>query len=470
MKRLTIVLLSLLLCLSSFAQLEWSCIYPNKKVYFEDKDKKVHCLRVDSTSGDNTVLFPFYDIHNIGWECYSITSGSWISKYILVNEEGNTIFINGKNQQILIKNRALLDETWNLFENKIIKVKGTISSISLENVLGVEDSVKTVSLTVFDKDNEPVEHPLNQFTIKISKQFGLVKTLNFYYFEHEIIDYWHHFGEFDLIGISDPQLGFKNINLYEQYYDFKAGDEFHIYHASTSIPGEPPGGYEYKTIHRYLSRVDFDDRIEYYYERKINSAIPKDTVKQVITKGLLFETEPYELLSKDDLRKAMIINTTLPTLYFENLDFWFDPGDSCLGIVFADVCGALPTYYPGLGGPYYSCCEFWGYTYCYELVYYKKGDTEWGTPYKLDVSEYKKEHFFSIYPNPARQNISIKTANNEVLDNCMVEIFDIQGKKYLSKHLNNSEFIDVSFLNFGYYFVRLTLCNREVVYCKMIKQ
>ena len=452
---------------NGFAQQDWLCVYPNKKIYFEDKNKMVYCIRIDSTFNDNTILYPFSDLHQIDWHCYSITSGSWLSKYILINEDGNTIFVNGKNKQILIKNKALLDETWNVFENENIRVEGKIKSISLETVLGVEDSVKTISFAVFNKEDEPVNHDLHPLKIKISKHFGLVKTVNFYYLEHEILDYWHHFGEFDLIGMNEPQLGFQNINLNEQYFNFQAGDEFHIYRASKEGDGFPL--HEYKTIHRYLSRTDFDDKIEYYYERKINSNIPKDTVKQVITKGLLFNTEPNEPFG-EGISKALIANTSLPILTFVNYDFYSIPGDTCLGEVHVDACISFPTYFPGLGGPYYPCCEFWGSMYCYELVYYKKGDTEWGTPYKLQISEYDKERPFSIYPNPASHYITIKTANNETINNCILEIFDIQGKRYLNKHFETSEFIDISFLNPGYYFIKLIHHNKDVIYSKVIKQ
>jgi len=470
MKKIIFIIFATLLCFSSFAQQDWLCVYPSKKVYFEDKNKMVYCLRIDSTFNNDTILYPFSDLHKIGADCYSITSGSWLTKFVALNEDGNTIFLNGNNQQILIKNRAELNEIWQVYENENIKVKGKITSISIESVLGVEDSVKTISFSVYNKDDEPVTHILNQFSIEISKQFGLVKTLNFYYFEHEILDYWHHFGEFDLIGIDEPQLGFRNINLKEQYFDFQVGDEFHIY--DYYIPGIEGPEYEYKTIHRYLSRTDFEDKIEYYYERKINSNIPKDTVKQVITKGLLFNTEPNELYGDEIIGKVNICNTPLPKLSFEHYDInpYSEPGDSCLHTICVDGCFTFPIYFPGLGGPYYPCCEFWWTMECYELVYYKKGDVEWGTPFNLSVVEHKKDNSFSIYPNPANNYISIKSTNNEILNNSIIEIYDIQGKKLLNKQLDNSGLIDISFLKAGYYIITLIQENKDISHFKLIKQ
>jgi len=494
MKKLTIIFIGLLFYFNSFAQPDkscldeedWSCVYPAKKVYFEDRNKEVYCLRIDSTFNDNNILYPFSDLHIIDWECYSITAGSWLSKYIMLDESGNTIFINGKNQPILIKNKAALNDRWTVFENENMKVEGQITSVSLKSVLTVADSVKTISFTVYDLDDMPVNHALNQISIEVGKHFGLVKTVNFYYFEHETDDYLTHFnqfGEFNLIGIDEPQLGFQNINLREQYYDFQVGDELHI--LDFDRPSAPSYSYERKIIHRYISRTDYNDSIVYDYERKMsnytrefingtvneNTAASIDTLKQTIVKGLLFDTEPNEPYGEEGVCKAMIVNNPLTTMYFYYYPFHYDYA-GCLIPAVVDACGSLPTYYPGLGGPYYSYCEIWLNESAYELVYYKKGDTEWGTPFdlKLSIPEYKKNTSFAIYPNPAINYISIKSASNPIVENSVIEIYDIQGRKHLSKPLDDSKLIDVSFLKTGYYIVKLIRKNKDVIYIKMIKQ
>jgi len=181
MKTKFLVLFAIMAMVQVNAQENWLCVYPNKKVYFEDNNKSVYCIRIDSTFHNDSILYPFSDLHQIDIDCFSITDGSWLSKYIALNEDGNTIFVNGKNQQILIKNKAVLNEVWDVFENENIKVKGKTASIELKSVLGVMDSVKTISFSVFNKENVPVNNSLNSLTIEVSKNFGLIKTLNFYY-------------------------------------------------------------------------------------------------------------------------------------------------------------------------------------------------------------------------------------------------------------------------------------------------
>ena len=450
-------------------EIDWQCVYPTKKVYFEDNNKLVYCIRIDSTLNDNSILYPFSDLHQIDWDCYSATSGSWLSKYIIINEDGNTIFINGKNQHILIKNRAELNETWEMFTNNTIKVKGKITSISLKSVLGVEDSVKTISFSVYTHNDEPANHVLNDFSIEISKQFGLVKTVNFYYFEH-ITENYYHFGEFNLIGINEPQTGFQNINFKEQYYDFQVDDELHIWDLQDYYFEHRT---EKKIIHRYLSRSDYEDSIVYYCERKIytetktltGGSLIMDTVKQTIVKGVLFNTEPNEIY--DNVSKVMIVNNSLPITYMFSYEL-YKSEDTCLAPVIVDMCITNPTYYPGLGGPYYPYCEFMG-AFAYELVYYKKGDTEWGNPFNLSVSELKKDNSFRIYPNPTTGELRIEMSDmrHEILD---ITVFDIYGRKQIYNLKSQiSNLIDISHLHSGIYFVKISTDNGKATK-KIIKQ
>ena len=452
------------------AQENWLCVYPIKKVYFEDVSKYVHTIRIDSTFNDNTILYPFSDLHEIEEHCYSITSGSWLSKYIVIDENGNTFFVNGDNQQIFIKSQAALNESWSVFENGNIKIKGQITSAELKSVLGVEDSVKIISFSVFDINDTPINHRLNQSSIEVSKHLGLVKTISFYSLKPTNSN--QYIGEFNLIGINEPQLGFQNLNLKEQYFDFQVDDELHIWQTSR-IPISDTEIYNNKIVHRYLSRTDYEDRIEYSYERKINSNIPKDTLEQVIIKGeLLFETEPNEPFTDDFyIFKAMIKNSLVLEMSIARF-YWiyYNPDDPCFESTAVDLCPRIPNYLIGLGGPYYELCAMWYEEYRYELVYYRKGDVEVGVPFDFEasVSESKEDISFSVYPNPASDYITIKFA--EISDNSIVEIYDIHGKKCLSKYLDNSGLIDVSKLQSGLYCIIVYDKNKKVYSQKFIKR
>jgi len=87
-KNILLIILGITITFNLKSQEDWLCVYPNKKVYFEDANKMVYCIRIDSTHNDGSVLYPFSDLHSVDFDCFSITSGSWISKYIILNEDG----------------------------------------------------------------------------------------------------------------------------------------------------------------------------------------------------------------------------------------------------------------------------------------------------------------------------------------------------------------------------------------------
>jgi len=448
MKKLIFTLLGLLLYFSSFAQEEWLCVYTDKKVYFENTRKIVYCVRIDSISNDGTILYPFSfsELYEVRYRCFRIRPRSWLSKHIILDEGRNTFFINGNNQQFFIKNQAALNEVWNVFENENIKIKGKIISIEQETVLGVEDSVKTISFTVYDQNDMLVEHRLNQVSIEVSKSFGLVKTIGFYDLNPEQFN--QYFYEFELIGINELQLGFYDFNLKEKYYDFQVGDELHIH----SIHGDyNPYPNEYKTVTRYLSRIDNEDEIVYTYERKRNSNIPRDTLSMTIMKGeALFNTEPNELYANDPfLSEVIIYNLPLPRMVIH--DYVGYQEDSCWRPIIANAMIDTYNYFFGLGGPYYRGSEPY-YAAVNELVYYKKGDTEWGTPFDFNVSvqEYKKDVSFNIYPTLVENVLYIATDKN--IEDFDYKIINVQGQ-VTNEGVLTSNTINVASLSKGFYLV-----------------
>ncbi|MDR2511607.1 MAG: T9SS type A sorting domain-containing protein [Bacteroidales bacterium] len=481
--RLYFLTLALLCGFGSFSQNhtfnieeeDWACVYPNKKVYFEDAHKIVYCLRIDSIINDS-IFYPFSDIHQIGDDCFSNTAGSWLSKYIVLNKDGNTVFVNGANQPILIKNKAELNEVWDVFTNNDMKVKGKITSISLKSVLGVEDSVKTVSFSVYNLMDEPIYHTLTQFSIEISKHFGLVKTVNFYHFEHNEYNLdLHEFGTFNFIGINAPQLGFQNPNLREQYFDFQIGDELHIRHLTNSFL------YYYleqKIILKYFSRSDYQDSIIYHSKRTTHNETKQfingelvtniyttiDTLKETIVKGLLFTTEPNELY--DISSKIIIINNpSLLTCVFNDEELQTTE-DDCLRPVIADGCDVPAVYYSGLGGPYHSYCEMWNNSYAHDLVYYKKGNTESGTPFDFETSilEYEKDNYVNIYPNPVGDMLYISSSDKIAL----VELFDMSGRKLFTQTYGKT--IDVSSYSKGLYILKVQETNGQTHSFSIVKK
>lgn len=71
----------------------------------------------------------------------------------------------------------------------------------------------------------------------------------------------------------------------------------------------------------------------------------------------------------------------------------------------------------------------------------------------------------NLYPNPASNNLIIVVPNSIVTN---YEIVDLNGTNLLSSKYTN--YIDISSLNSGIYFVKATLINQEIVMKKFVKQ
>jgi hypothetical protein len=111
-------------------------------------------------------------------------------------------------------------------------------------------------------------------------------------------------------------------------------------------------------------------------------------------------------------------------------------------------------WYEGLGGPYHYCDEGWS-KIIRELVYYKKGDEEWGTPLVIvGVDEQNISQNARIYPNPARQVINVQLS--EAALPAKIEIFNVMGsllREFVLTEANQQ--ISLQQLTPGLYFYRI---------------
>ncbi len=287
----------------------------------------------------------------------------------------------------------------------------------------------------------PIDHPINQMNIKLSKHFGLIKTLNFSLFPNLSESYpWRRFEELNLLGLSKPNLGVQNIGWFD-VFDFQQGDEIHVlYDYSCDEFTEIT-----KTITKYLSRSDYPDSIVYETEVERNqtklefgegpTTYSKYNKKITIQKDTLFAKLPGEPIIEDDIawyysmrvdQDGHIIKTE-PADYdhirFSKDSCWTE--DCCW-----DGCWPSYDYYKGLGGPYYHC-----YPWCLgeieqSLVYYKKGDVIWGNPFNLtSVEDNITQNPIKILPNPTSDYLTIEIPESYIP--ATFELYDLSGKLVL---------------------------------------
>ncbi|MCF8405499.1 MAG: T9SS type A sorting domain-containing protein [Bacteroidales bacterium] len=95
------------------------------------------------------------------------------------------------------------------------------------------------------------------------------------------------------------------------------------------------------------------------------------------------------------------------------------------------------------------------------LIYYKKIGKTCGTPDLTGVNEKViSTDEILIFPNPASSQLTIQL-NNEPLESCKIEFFNIQGELLDSKILEGKSTIyDLTNMDKGIYFLRIYLANK----------
>lgn len=466
---------------TSFAQ-NYQLIYPSQEKHFSYRDNSntsndtiIQSIRIDSMATLGNDLY--YHNHQIlsqtsysGTCQLTIHDSSWIGHQIIVKPNGDHLFFNKDRDSILIKTTANVNDTWVLytFPNNDY-IEANLISINDYNLLGITDSVKTIVLQAKDNTNNNINHPFNNKEISFSKNYGLVK---FYSMTNFPLDT----NSCTLVGSSNPNMGIVNLTTSE-IFDYTIGDEFHIedYERSYFNPWEYDIIYIRKII---LNKVvsSNQDTLTYTIARCQNryvnmSMIPNpdttitvDTLTEII---ILSQQSHFNQLSNEIRSDSASYSTFLidPQLRkrAKRIDIqYYRTGTGC----WSEQIGFFPpyhTYIEGLGGPYYNNPYTTVGTDYYELVYYNKGGTTWGTPLNLtcnlgtSVAEISnQENKILVYPNPSLQYTNITIQNFRPSEVWAFKLYDVTGKVIRSKKVQNSSFkVEKANLSSGIYFYQI---------------
>lgn len=436
----------------------YKCLDPLQTYYFSGEFDQVKCIRIDSVKLEtDSVYYPFYTlcfvdsvetINQTYYHNYSPGISSWIGKKMILKPNGDNIFINRFNDSITIKTTASIGEKWVMWHKNLILIEATIDTIDTMSFLGLVDSVKTIRLRSVDKNNYPVNFLSADYTIRLSKKYGLIQTPSMYHFPFKINTQYDISGTNNqLIGLSSPKVGFQNLT-WKDVFDFEVGDEFHV-HESSFYFGS---GTEKKIIHKIISKEEVDESYEYNYLKKqlIRNRVDKvdeytyseDTITQIFKANSEFDKLPYEPTSNEFGRKLLprygMSSNTPDIKFFAFYDNLMNRQDSSIWMDDLISDGGYYDYYEyrkGLGGPYYEFHPFimMGEDFC-KLVYYQKGNNSWGIPFdKLQNEELNEESKMKIFVDRQNACIQILCPGFEH-GNIHISIYNTTGKmiKYSS--------------------------------------
>lgn len=151
---------------------------------------------------------------------------------------------------------------------------------------------------------------------------------------------------------------------------------------------------------------------------------------------------------RNDEFRMKIIPSAMDELYVGSGNCWSTiAGEGCLPEM---------RYIDGLGGPYYYCHGYVGDSEERKLVYYKKGDTEWGEKLIITgVPDSESDQGLRVFPNPACDMVTFQL-NNET-GTYEVRIYSQTGTLVkLEQFKSSSCSINLSGLKSGIYLYKLT--------------
>ena len=415
--------------------------------------------RVDSTSVENgdSLLF-FYANYNYNSTngCYTPYGDNWMGKQLRIQPNGDNLYLNKYNDTISIYTQADVDSTWLAYSNTDqYLIYLTVTTHDTVSFLELTDSVKTFSFSVYDPDSNETAHVLQDLEIRISKNHGLITTMDF-------LNFPNINENIDIKGLSDPENGIQNLQWFGVHGGFEAGDIMHIKEEVSEV------GYssDKKIIHTFLECEYYQDSIIFTIERKIehttNNAgdiqynFHHDTIKTKIVDWEDFNFIPMEPnisngeshYNVQNYSPLMNRSAKTPTTN----EIFGQDSTSCWEEFGQDACPSYTSYYEGLRGPYYYC-SMSIYSNHRQLIYYKKGEEEWGTPFSLSSIEKQQLISIKLFPNPAVNSFRVNYSGNSPLQ---LEVYEISGRVVMAEDIHASgQEIDTTSLPNGLYLCRV---------------
>ena len=472
-------------CIGLSAQ-NYQTVYSNRTALFSE-GYSLQGMKMDSVKieGNDSVFYPLKRIGATwgwGWECFSPYKASWLGDKIIISGHWN-VFINDTDT-VWIKTDAALDESWSCYSNQDYTIEAKVTAHELAHLLGIEDSVKTITFQAVDRENAVIEHLFDDKSLQISKNYGIVRGFDFTSLPDSPI-------ECELAGISCPAIGIQNLT-WKEVWNFEPGDVIHVLKRNHYWPNVQ---IEKKGIITYLEREEDENKIIYKlfireneYRRNYNSTDGSWTestsysdyeTAEYVYSNAAFDKLPGEVIfnenynastniisffSDGSIAKAM---RSYEIIYYRDFD-----GEECWRRPVTNDCMiSIDDYYvKGLGGPYYLCDDFFNLSER-TLVYYKKGETEWGTPLtliKTGINAIKANTPQVVYDKISE--VFLINYNLSPSSSCFFELIDLKGQLLIREKISSLPCsIPTGRFPNGFYLYRLMVAGEIIDSGKMMK-
>jgi len=418
-----IIFLCLIVPLAVPAQ-SWQNICSPGVTFYQHSGGTIQAYRLDSTDLSllpDTLFLSYYSIRDTLGDCYDTTGGSFLGRVVRKKPGGVFQFCNRRNDTLTLHTIEPTGYSWKFITDLPGNyIEATMAAKILDSVCGTTDSVKVITFQAKDKSGNNINHVLNGKYIKLSKHFGLTRMMDIYYAPASPEMY-------AMTGKASPAIGMQNLTRNEVYH-FDVGDEFHYidhhYFCSADIL--------YYTIKVILAKEEFPElhQVVYtveYCQRKDVPGPPfhyykYDTLIQVYT---VASDSSYS----DEMPMDFIRGEENTSLYSRSYPDYIgrQSHKTSLGIYYAGGCWNPPFEYSesyivtaGLGQTRYSYAVVFEF-YTSKLVYYKKGDEEWGSPVASGCNILLADECLTrdlspqimLFPNPAGDRVTVAAPAGE---------------------------------------------------------
>lgn len=471
MKRLLPILLLSFIAIQTYAQ-DYACILPAEKQYYINGNNYLRGMRIDSidVKGDTTVYYPFKTPRFNNSPKLDLKGGSWMGSKIIALKDGTYWFLNHWDDTIVIKSQAQLNDNWVMYQEDTsgIYYDAQVIAVDTMTVVGTVDSVKTLSITGYNKHGSIPA--INGLTFLLSKRHGFVALHDIYFFPyhhpgddsnfvHTIEDYYTYiiqaFTRFSLIDFKSP--------LRSEMFQYNVGDIFFTVDKPQSWNG--------------IDNIYFYDSVtaintipngkEYVVKRTTHSPVypPPGPPPLIVTYDTVFSTYTIQADStpfitefpEESGNSYIYYYYPNDTSYCITSDLYRIDIDQIVGDIVhltTDVTTSIQKYKVAIGRVYhdvYRVLQPRFLSFIRKLEYYRLGNADCGQYYfPLNASNITQEQAaISIYPNPASGNsVYINIDSDGVYS---LKVYDVMGKQLDDRILYKQNIVDVSSYAAGVY-------------------
>jgi hypothetical protein len=447
--RINLTSLFLFLSLILFAQPYLNICSQGVSNYSKISDNSYRCLRFDtvqSLQGDDTLFVSFQVFR--GYHSYwsDTTGGSLLGPRVIKKQNGWFSFLNKDKDTLKINATAGINDSFRFcgLANSGY-VMAHIADLVLDTMMGTCDSVKIIAFQAKNSSGQNISHPINNVTLRLSKDYGFSRLSDFYYLPGADSAYI-------MIGKTNPLVGTQRPTWLD-IFNFDVGDEFHFEHSEyDDIPhmSSETVWWEIrtvltKTVSGGNSSVDYTEKrcraqkITYYVTggHWDDWSFINDTMLLHYDTTTGYDVNCLRYLPRENIPVSHYFFWENPTGFPEITGDY----DGYMLNVIPDY--HLTTFAKGLGETIDMIPLIWGFQQINTIpgpatlmVYYNKNGEIWGEPVAEDCNEllgiapsrdYPVEGLL-VVPNPIENEATVNIRSFISLRNAMATLYDYCGR------------------------------------------